>query len=162
MTCEETGEVLQGAAGQINTGRVDKHAKAPGELVILVVNPSARSFPHAHRWGRPPNHPSGWKRLSLPTTDPTSRNGPTDNSTGCHESRGWASGPAAGATNCWAARLRLFPRGDVPSSGAPFTHLANWRSEAQTIEATSPFTAVTHNERHQCRGLRTPWSYSDW
>ena len=39
-----TGEVLQGAAGQIDTGRVDKHAKAPDGLVILVVNPSTRSF----------------------------------------------------------------------------------------------------------------------
>lgn len=51
VACEETGEVLQGAAGQIDTGRVDKHAKAPGGLVMLVVNPSARSFLHAHRRG---------------------------------------------------------------------------------------------------------------
>ncbi|MFF9691359.1 hypothetical protein ACF1FZ_34300, partial [Streptomyces sp. NPDC014623] len=50
-------------AGQIDAGRVDKHAKAPGGLVILVVNPSTRSFLHVHRRGRPPNHPSGWKRL---------------------------------------------------------------------------------------------------
>lgn len=64
VTCEETGEVLQGAAGQIDAGRVDKHAKAPGGLVILVVNPSTRSSLHARRRGHPPNHPSGWKRLT--------------------------------------------------------------------------------------------------
>ncbi|WUL62790.1 replicative DNA helicase (plasmid) [Streptomyces sp. NBC_00344] len=63
MTCEESGEVLQGAAGQIDTGRVDKHAKAPGELVILVVNPSTRSFLHAPCRGHRSNHPSGWKQL---------------------------------------------------------------------------------------------------
>ncbi|MEU0744751.1 hypothetical protein [Streptomyces sp. NPDC006134] len=65
MTCEEIGEVLQGAAGQIDAGRVDKHAKAPGELVILVENPSTRSFLHTRRRGHPPNHSSGWKRLSV-------------------------------------------------------------------------------------------------
>ncbi|HEY9327686.1 MAG TPA: hypothetical protein VIS09_05540 [Streptomyces sp.] len=43
MTCEETGEGLQGTAGQIDTGRADKHAKAPGGLVVLVVIPSTRS-----------------------------------------------------------------------------------------------------------------------
>ncbi|MGY3680508.1 hypothetical protein ACVWXU_004131 [Streptomyces sp. TE33382] len=53
VTCEETGEVLQGAAGQIDTGRVNKHAKAPGGLVILVVNPSTRSFLHARTPGSP-------------------------------------------------------------------------------------------------------------
>ena len=67
VTCEKTGEVLQGAAGQIDAGRVDKHAKAPGGLVILVVNPSTRSFLHARRQGRPSNHPSGWLRLTATT-----------------------------------------------------------------------------------------------
>ncbi|WP_329043473.1 DUF4263 domain-containing protein (plasmid) [Streptomyces sp. NBC_00178] len=67
VTCEETGEVLQGAAGQIDAGRVDKHAKAPGGLVILVVNPSTRGFLHVRCRGRPSNLPSGWKQLSLLT-----------------------------------------------------------------------------------------------
>lgn len=50
VTCEETGEVLQGTTGQINTGRVEKHAEAPGGLVILVENPPTRGFscPSAH------------------------------------------------------------------------------------------------------------------
>lgn len=72
VTCEETRQVLQGAAGQIDTGRADKHAKAPGGLVILVVNPSTRSLLHVHRWGRPSNHPSVWKRL----IDSSSEEGP--------------------------------------------------------------------------------------
>ncbi|GGY16284.1 hypothetical protein GCM10010358_80020 [Streptomyces minutiscleroticus] len=63
VACQETGEVLQGAAGQIDTGRVDKHAKAPDGLVILIVDPSTRSFLHAHRRGHQSNLPSGWKRL---------------------------------------------------------------------------------------------------
>ncbi|GAA1311798.1 hypothetical protein GCM10009647_035870 [Streptomyces sanglieri] len=56
----------QSAAGQIDAGRVDKHAKAPGGLVILVVNPSTRSFLLARRRGCQPNHPSGWKRFRVP------------------------------------------------------------------------------------------------
>lgn len=55
-TCEETGEVSQGAAGQIDTGRVGKRAKAPGGLVILVVNPSTRGFTHLSR--QLPDHTS--------------------------------------------------------------------------------------------------------
>jgi hypothetical protein len=61
VACEETGEVLQSAAGQIDAGRVDKHAKAPDGLVILVVNPSTRGFLHVRCWGRPSNLPSDWK-----------------------------------------------------------------------------------------------------
>jgi hypothetical protein len=59
VTCEKTGEVAQGAAGQIDSVRVDKHEKAPGGLVILVVNPSTRSFLHLRRWSLTPNLPSG-------------------------------------------------------------------------------------------------------
>lgn len=54
VTCEKAGEVLQGAAGRIDAGRVDKHAKAPGGLVILVLNPSTRSFLHARHRGASP------------------------------------------------------------------------------------------------------------
>lgn len=64
VTCEKTGEVLQGAAGPIDAGRVDKHAKAPGGLVILIVNPSTRGFLHVRCRGRPSSLPSGWKQLT--------------------------------------------------------------------------------------------------
>lgn len=56
--------MLQGAAGQIDAGRVDKHAKAPGGLMILVVDPSIGSFLHGRCRCRTSNHPSGQKRLT--------------------------------------------------------------------------------------------------
>lgn len=75
VTCKETGEMLQGAAGRIDTGRVDKRAKVPGGLVILVVNPSTRS---SSSWPvRPLTLPSfvsvrcAWLRRSAPTTQPS-------------------------------------------------------------------------------------------
>lgn len=59
VTCEEAGQVLKGAAGQIDTGRVDKHTKAPHGLAILVTSRSAGSILPAHRCGLQSNHPSG-------------------------------------------------------------------------------------------------------
>jgi hypothetical protein len=73
VTCEKTREMTQSAAGQIDPGRADKHAKAPDGLVILVENPSTRSLLHAHRPGCQPNHPSGWKRFSEAATGPEAK-----------------------------------------------------------------------------------------
>lgn len=42
----------------------DKHAKAPGGLVILVVSPSTRSLLHVRRRFRPSSHPSGQRQLT--------------------------------------------------------------------------------------------------
>lgn len=43
VTCEKTREVAQGAAGRTDGGRVERHTKAPGGLVILVMDPPTRS-----------------------------------------------------------------------------------------------------------------------
>lgn len=42
--CQLSGQEPQGVGGQINRGRVDEHAKLLAARMILVENPSTRSF----------------------------------------------------------------------------------------------------------------------
>ncbi|MEO3768681.1 hypothetical protein [Streptomyces sp. B5E4] len=50
---ETVGEETKMRAGQVQSGRVDKHVKPLAERVILVVNPSTRGFTRLSR--QPPD-----------------------------------------------------------------------------------------------------------